>query len=190
VHDDLPEYGQYLTTENQAMEVAEAIRTKRAIRRFSTEPIPDEIVRYILRAGTRAQSSKNSQPWRFIAIRKRETLVSLAALGTSADHFATAALGVAFLTVDPLLRWSIMFDAGQAASYMQLAAWEHNVGSCLATIYQSDVSRELLGYPEDYHLNVALAFGYPADPEELTRPPRSGGRRAFEDSVYFEYWAV
>ena len=37
---------------------------------------------------------------------------------------AGAALGVAIITPDPEERFSLMFDAGQAVAYMQLAAWE------------------------------------------------------------------
>ncbi len=47
------------------MDVLDAIRTKRAIRRFAPTPLPDEAVRAILNAGRRAQSSKNTQPWQF-----------------------------------------------------------------------------------------------------------------------------
>jgi nitroreductase len=53
------------------MSVFELIRTKRAVRQFTDEPLPDEAVHSILNAGRRAQSSKNTQPWHFIAIRHR-----------------------------------------------------------------------------------------------------------------------
>lgn len=170
------------------MDVAQAIRLKRAVREFAPTPLTDEQVLNILSAGRRAQSSKNTQPWHFIAIRQRETLLALSGLGTYAGHLAGAPLGVAILTPDPSQRWSIAFDAGQAAAYMQLAAWEMGIGSCLATIYQPDAARALLGFPEDLHLNVALSFGYPADPGLLTRPSRPGGRRPADECFHFERW--
>lgn len=170
------------------MDVARAIRLKRAVREFAPTPLSDQQVLSILHAGRRAQSSKNTQPWHFIAIRQRETLLALSRLGTYAGHLAGAALGVAILTPDPSHRWSIAFDAGQAAAYMQLAAWEMGIGSCLATIYQPDAARALLGFPEDLHLNIALSFGYPADPDVLTRPPRPGGRHPAESRFHFETW--
>lgn len=172
------------------MTVADAIRTKRAVRQFAPQPLPDDIVRGIVNAGRRAQSSKNTQPWHFIAIRERPVLQALSRFGPFAGNLAEAALGVALLTPDPARRWSIIFDAGQAAAYMQLAAWELGVVSCLASIYESDAARKLLGFPDDLHLHVALSFGYPADPSVLTAPPRLGGRRPFEESVHFERWCV
>src|SRR3989304_758093 len=100
------------------MEVVEAIRLKRAVREFDPRPLPDEVLQRILWAGGRAQSSKNTQPWHFIAIRDRSTLEALSRLGTYAGHLAGAALGVAIVTPDPASRFSILFDAGPAAAYM------------------------------------------------------------------------
>lgn len=170
------------------MQVEEAIRLKRAIREFLPKPLSEPIVQGILNAGRRAQSAKNQQQWRFLAITDPEILQQLSSLGPFAGHLAGAALGVCLLTPDPAQRWSIMFDAGQAAAYMQLAAWEMGVGSCLATIYEPDAARELLGFPEEWHLHVALSFGYPADPDLLTQQPRQGGRTSLEDLVYFNQW--
>jgi nitroreductase len=50
------------------MKVSEAIRLKRAVREFTSEPLKDEEIHHILNAGRRAQSAKNRQPWHFITI--------------------------------------------------------------------------------------------------------------------------
>jgi len=170
------------------MEVTAAIRTKRAVREFAATPLPVELVRQILNAGRRAQSSKNTQPWQFIAIQDRPTLERLSKLGTYANHLAGAALGVALVTPDPGQRWSILFDAGQAAAYMQLAAWDLGIGSCLATIYDLDAARALLGFPSEMVCHVAVSFGYPADPALLQAPPRPGGRKVLETVVHQDRW--
>lgn len=170
------------------MEVEEAIRTKRAVRQFTTRQIPEEAIHAILNAGRRAQSAKNSQPWRFIAIRDRRRLEALAQLGTYANHVAGAAMAVVILTPDPAQRWSILFDAGQSAAYMQLAAWDLGIGSCLATIYEAEAARDLLGFPEQLHLHVAISFGFPSDPSLLRRAPTIGGRKPFDETVHFERW--
>jgi nitroreductase len=170
------------------MNVSEAIRTKRAVRQFEEKQLPETAIRAILNAGRRAQSSKNTQPWQFIAIRERAILRSLSELGTYAGHLAGAALGVAILTPPPEQRFSLMFDAGQSAAYMQLAAWELGIGSCLATIYEPERARSLLGFPEDLHLRIALSFGYPEDSEMLTRPSKRGGRRRLDEIVHLDHW--
>ncbi len=170
------------------MNVSEAIRLKRAIRQFKPDPLPQEIVMAILNAGRRAQSAKNGQPWRFIAVTDKRILKKLSTLGQFAGHLEGAALGVCILTPDPSSRYSVMFDAGQAAAYMQLAAWELGVGSVPATIYEPDQARKALCFPSDWHLRVALSFGYPADEAELTRLPKKGGRALLGEVVHWNTW--
>jgi nitroreductase len=81
-----------------------------------------------------------------------------------------------------------MFDAGQAAAYMQLAAWELGIGSCLATIYEPEIARQILGFPEEFHLRIALSFGYPLDEQALSRLASPGGRRPLAEVVHWETW--
>ena len=170
------------------MDVSEAIRTKRAIRKFQEKPLPDEVIHTILNAGRRSQSSKNEQAWQFIAIRDKSILKALSECGTWAGHLAGAALGVAILTPDPEGKFQIMFDAGQAAAFMQLVAWELGVGSVPASIYEHEKAREILGLPPEWHLRIALSFGYPVDEEKLSAAPKKGGRRSLEEIVHWDRW--
>lgn len=170
------------------MKVEQAIQTKRAVREFRDQPLSREDVKAILNAGRRAQSAKNQQPWHFIAIQDPERLHRLSTFGHFAGHVAGAALAVAIITPHPDTRFSVMFDAGQAAAYMQLAAWSRGIASCPATIYEPDKARELLGFPEDLHIRIALSFGYPEDKSAITAPPKEGGRRPFESVVHWGRW--
>ncbi len=170
------------------MNVAQAIREKSAVRSFLPTPLPEDLARRILNAGRRAQSSKNSQPWQFIAVRDRATLADLSRTGRYAGHLAGAALAVVIVTPDPAQKATILFDAGQAAAYMQLAAWEEGVGSCLASLYEPDAVRRILGIPAEWYPNVGISFGY-FDPK--LQPP-SGmlhpGRKSAEEIVHWEKW--
>jgi nitroreductase len=168
------------------MNVYDAILTKRAIRKFTDEPLPDDVILKILNAGRRAQSSKNTQPWHFVAIRDRETLRKLATTGTYMGHVAGAALCVVLVSDQLEDSWKIPFDIGQAAAYMQLAAHEFGVGSVPGTIYQPDVVRELLGLPADKRADMVLSFGYPAPGE--VRPLQGQGRRALDEIVHWDKW--
>jgi nitroreductase len=170
------------------MNVSDAIRTKRAIRKFQDRPLPDEVVHDIVNAGRRSQSSKNEQPWQFIAIRDRAILQALSECGQWAGHLAGAALGVAILTPDPAAKFQTMFDAGQAAAFMQLAAWELGVGSVPASIYEFEKARQILGFPSEWHLRIALSFGYPVEEEKISAPPKKGGRRSLDEVVHWDKW--
>jgi len=150
------------------MDVNQAIKTKGATRVFKSLPLPEDMIALILNAGRRAQSSKNNQDWRFLAITNRQKLIELSECGKFAGHIAGAPLAVALLSPDPAEKFQIMFDLGQAAAYMQLAAWEQGIGSCPASIYEFEKARQVLGFGADWHLRIALSFGYP---QAIDKPP-------------------
>jgi nitroreductase len=169
----------------------DAIRTKRAVRTFADRPLETQHLERILDAGRHAGSSKNLQRWEFIVCRDRAHLAELATVGPYAGHIAGAAVAIALVTPDPRARdapLSILFDIGQVAANMQLAAWELGIGSAPATVYDRDVARRSLGYPADRDCEYLLSFGYPADPAALTAPPRPGGRRPLSEIVHEERW--
>lgn len=171
------------------MDVWTAIQTKRAIREFKDEPLQQDHIERIINAGRRSQSSKNSQPWHFIAVQDKDRLQKVSQLGDFMGHVAGAALCVVIVVPEENERtlWHF-FDAGQSASYMQLAATEIGVGSCLGTIYKPQEAKDLLGIPADYQTRIVISFGYPADQATFTRPLQSGGRRDLDDVVHWETW--
>ena len=170
------------------MNVIEAIRTKRAVRKYRDDPLPEDVVRTILHAGRRAQSAKNDQPWHFLAIRDRDTLRALAATSPNLAYIADAALCVGLVTPPPSQRKTILFDAGQAAACMQLAAWELGVVSCLGTVWEPEKVRTLLGFPGDRCVDLMVAFGHPRPEDAEPRRGRKGGRRNLDDVVRWNRW--
>ncbi len=168
------------------MNVYKAIQAKRAVRKYKAQPLQESETKVILNAARLAQSSKNMQAWHFIAVTHKDTLLALSKCGQFAGHISGAALAVAIITPDPNIRFNVMFDAGQAASYMQLAAWELGIGSCLATIYDHERTREILQFPPEMHIRIAISFGYPMN--DSARKPRKSGRRSFQDVVHWEKW--
>jgi nitroreductase len=173
------------------MSVWDAISTKRAVRAFADRPLEPDHLDRILHAGRRSGSSKNLQRWEFIVCRDRAHLRDLAAVGPFAGHLAGAAVAIALVTPDPRTSdssLSVVFDLGQAAAYMMLAAWELGIGSVPATVYDHDRARQLLGYPDTHHCEYLLSFGYPADDAVLAAPNKPGGRRPLAEIVHDERW--
>lgn len=164
------------------MDIDELIRTLRAIRTFTQESLPEADLEAILDAGRRAQSSNNSQPWTFIVVRDRDTLRALGECGRYASHLAGATVAIALVANEPA-----DFDLGQAAANMQLAAWGRGIGSCIASMWQPDAAKAILGVPTGQHFDAAISFGWPS-PEELDRPRHKGGRRPLAEVVRNERW--
>ncbi len=171
------------------MQVWEAIQSKRAIRQFRGEALQPNQIQRILQAGRRSQSSKNSQPWHFIAVQEGDILAKLAETGAGMGHVAGCALCVVIVvpTQNERTLWHF-FDSGQSAAYMQLAATELGIGSCLGTIYEPEAAADLLGIPAGFQTRLVISFGYPADERAAAASLQAGGRRGFDEVVHWERW--
>lgn len=54
------------------MNVLEAIKARRSIRKFKPDPVPDELINELLEAARLAPSGSNLQPWRFVVVKSAE----------------------------------------------------------------------------------------------------------------------
>lgn len=54
------------------------LRTRRSIRRFKTDPVPDSVIQDILSTAAYAPSAHNRQPWRFVVIASQAVRAALA----------------------------------------------------------------------------------------------------------------
>jgi nitroreductase len=60
------------------MDLFEALQSRKSIRRFKQDPVPDEDIKKILDAGRFAPSANNTQPWSFIVIKDKALLKKMA----------------------------------------------------------------------------------------------------------------
>lgn len=139
------------------MDTYRCIVTKREIRTFTDQPLPEEILQAILNAGRMSGSSKNSQPWHFVVVRERARLRELSGFGRFAQHVASAAAAICVVLDSP----RALFDAGRCAQNMMLAAWNAGVASCPASMHRGDEARGFLGAPEGHVVATVISLGYP-----------------------------
>jgi len=59
------------------MDLKEAIYTRRAVREFTAEPVPDETLRQLIDAAVQAPSAVNQQPWSFCVVRDKLLLARI-----------------------------------------------------------------------------------------------------------------
>ncbi|MGH2459318.1 MAG: nitroreductase family protein [Chloroflexota bacterium] len=138
------------------------LRSLRAVRRYASTPVPDEVLQDILEVGRWTGSGKNSQPWEMVVVRDPNTLRELAGLGPFASHLSGAAFAVAVIMASP----NNQLDAGRLAERLMLAAWCRGVGSCIGSISSAEnerLAKQRLGVPAERQLRTTIAFGYPAD---------------------------
>ena len=66
------------------MDLYEALYTTRAMRRVSSDPVPDDVVRSILDAAIRSPSGGNTQNWRWLTVTDSDTITRLGELYSQA----------------------------------------------------------------------------------------------------------
>lgn len=171
------------------METWNAIRARRNVRQFTDRAIAKEDLDRILEAGRRSPSSRNTQPWDFVAVTDREQLQELSKVWRGGWHVEGSAATIAVIaprTDDARMQASIDYDLGQASMAMMIAAADLGIGSCHSAVADEDLARQLLGYPGDRRCAVLISLGYPAD--RSLRPIRSPNRRPFDQVVHYGGW--
>ncbi len=107
------------------MNTFDAIQSRRNVRQFTDAPIAERDLDQILEAGRRAPSANNWQPWDFVLVTDRATLVELAKVWQGAGHVAHAAAAIAIIAPpqsDPRREGLLQYDLGQATMSMMIAA--------------------------------------------------------------------
>jgi nitroreductase len=172
------------------MDTVKAIRTLRVVRRYEPQPLTEDELRAIADAARKTGSSKNVQDWDFITIRDAGSLERLSETTIYAKHlpYAGAAIALVVDAPDPEHKRSVLWDLGRAAQNITLAAWDMGIGSCPITVQDFDLAADVLGLPANKQCQYIIALGWPADPEDMTRPPRTGGRKGYEEVVHRERW--
>ena len=193
--------------------LSEAIHSQRAVRRFRPDPVPDEVVRTVLEAATRAPSGANQQPWYFVVIRDQEAkrLIGVWYLeawdayyaqrkrtldpALSADYLARHIDEVpVFILVcmdsrrygsspGPLTRGASIYPAVQN---LMLTARGLGLGTTLTTMHtlHDEDLKAYLGIPENVETAALIPMGYPAEGERFG-PTR---RKPVEEVTYYEQW--
>jgi nitroreductase len=171
------------------METWDALRARRNVRQYTEEPIAEPDLERILEAGRRAPSSMNWQPWDFVLVRERDTLVELAKVWQGAGHIAHSAATIALVAAEPedaMHRDWLQYDLGQATANMMITAADLGIGSGHAAVTDQHKAQEVLGFPDGRFCAYLIALGHPAD--RPLAPINRPDRRAFDDVVHWDRW--
>jgi nitroreductase len=140
------------------------IVSKREVREYTNERVPDEVLTRILQAGRSTGSAKNRQNWELIVIRRRDVLDDVARTCSSPANLQRCNLGVAVVMHNNMRPE----DGGRVYQNMMLAAWAAGVGSCPNTPMQREECNRILDMPAEAHVATILSLGYPAEPVPRT----------------------
>ncbi|MBS3788239.1 nitroreductase family protein [Candidatus Bipolaricaulota bacterium] len=161
-------------------EVLETIRNRRMIFKFKDEPLEDEQIEAVLRAGSWAESYGNCEPRQFIVVDDQEMKKKLYELTKRLTSF-TAGIKNAPITIAIAITGcgtSHFIEEGAGAAHnMALAAHSLGLGSYWLDVYDLEnrensveaEARRMLGLPQEIRLAYLLPLGKPAQEREVDR---------------------
>ncbi|MEJ2696361.1 MAG: nitroreductase family protein [Candidatus Sulfobium sp.] len=184
------------------MDVLEAIRTRRSVRRFLDKPVEEAKVQAILEAVRMSPSWANLQCWKFVVVRDSEAREKISELSYVETFFTplgykmnpskkglAEAPVVIVACADPEqsgVIWSqhyYMTDLGIAAQSLMLAAHGLGLGTVFVGVFDEVKVRELLLIPENIRVVGIFPVGYPKD-SNRTGPER----KPLNEFVFFDTW--
>ena len=154
--------------------VMSAIKTRRSIRAYQPEQIPQGEIMLILDAARWAPSGKNGQPWRFIVIQEDQQLKTRIANLTAYRKWVDQAPCLILVLLDKSLMYDRQKDTlaiGASIQNLLLAAHSHGLGTCWLgeILCHEDQIRQLLAIPEHLETLAVITLGFPASTQSPTR---------------------
>jgi len=159
------------------MDLMEAIKGRRSIRKYKPDPVPEEVFRTLMEAVRWSPSWANTQCWEVIAIKDPSVKSELATVLPKGNP-AISSMSEAPLVVVLCGRKGIsgfykgqmttvkgdwlMFDTGIAMQTLCLAAHALGLGTVVVGMFDHKKAEEILGVPGDVEVVAMTPLGYPA----------------------------
>lgn len=169
------------------MDFFDAVKERRSVRAFSSQPVEPEKTKRILEAANDAPSAGNLQAYEVYRVTSRPCLQALAR--ASFDQQFVAQVHVALVFCAHPARASKKYgqrganlysvqDASIACTYAQLAATSLGLATVWVGAFNDDAVRKAIGIGNDLQPVAILPIGYPAE------HPEPAPRRALTDLVH------
>ena len=169
-------------------EVFEAIKTRRSVRNFMPDDIPDKVIALLLEAAVWAPTAGNAQPWYFYVLRDEYLKKKLAEAALSQVFIAQAP--VVIVACADLDRAQAAYgkrgvdlyclqDTAAAVQNMLLCVHALGLGACWVGAFDETAAADLLDLPRQHRPLAVIPIGRPG---ALTKNP---GRRALHE-IYSE----
>jgi len=158
------------------MEFYDVIRTRRSIRSYSSDPIPEEVLQRVLESARIAPSGSNRQPWRFIIVKDEKTRKRMVAACGDQRFIAEAPLiivacgyNIHYNRGGYMGDMSVLVDVSIAFTHLILAARAEGLGTCWIGSFDNEEVKKMLEIPDDVNVVAAAPLGYP-EGEEFAEP--------------------
>lgn len=176
------------------MEIFEAIKGRRSVRSYTNEEVTEVDIKTLLEAAIRAPSACNRQTWRFVVVRKPETITILtqaASYSTQNQTFVRKAPVVIVVCADlrPYKRTPyrergetlfVLQETAAAIQNLLLAAYSLQLGACWVGLIDEEIIKRKLNIPAGIRPVAIIPIGHT---KSKTKPTP---RKPLEDVVFQE----
>ncbi len=165
----------------------EAILTRRSIRSYTSDAVPDNVLKELLKAAMAAPSADNEQPWHFMVIKDRNTLNQIPTVHPYAKMIKKAPVAILVCGDPDLAVHGEMWvqDCSAATENILIAVQSKGLGAVWLGVYPREERinglRRLLQIPNRIIPFALIPIGYPAE----EKPPSNRYR---EDRIHHDIW--
>ena len=173
------------------MDVFDAIRTRRSVRKYKDQNVPWDNIINILHAGRLAPSAGNLQSWKFIVVKDDKKRSSIAKACVEQEWMEVAPIHIVVLAEPKKTerhygtrggRLYVIQECAAAIENMLLTAHSLGLGACWVGAYDEDEIWRILGLPEEISVQGIITIGYA---DETPEPPP---KKRIEHIMYFDRW--
>ena len=177
------------------MDLMEAIKGRRSIRKYKPDPVPEEVLQKVMEAVRWSPSWANTQCWEVILVRDPNIKAELANTLTTTNPARSSMIEAPLVVVVCGKKgvsgfkkgeaatvkgdW-LMFDTGLAMQSLCLAAYGQGLGTVVVGLFDHKKAEEILGVPQNVEVVAMTPLGYPAS--EGTAPKR----KEFSEFVFYD----
>ena len=169
------------------MEALEAILTRRSIRKYTDEPVPEELVKSLLEAAMNAPSARNTQSWHFIVVTDKKILNKVPSVHPFSDMLRHAPLAILVCgdkDIEPNDDY-INENCCAATENILLAAHASGLGAVWLGVFPRKERVEgltrLFNLPQNIVPVSMISIGYPAE-------KKSKENRFKQTRIHYNNW--
>jgi len=149
----------------------ELCQQRRSYRKYTSQPVEQEKIDYILKCALMSPSGKRLNPWEFYVIEEsvnrgtgESVIRKLSAARTYGSQMFDTAMAAIVVALDSSLTDTWQSDGAIAAQNILLAAADEGLGACWCQIYQREgaeqMVKELCGIPDNLTVLCVISLGY------------------------------
>lgn len=174
------------------MNVKDAIKKRRAIRKFKIKEVPEKLINEVINAARLAPSGHNLQSWNFVVVKdkKMKTKFKENNIFIQKEMYDAPVIIVCCADKEVYSKHSItryeismnLINLSISSAFLVLRATELGLGTCFVAWVNKEKIKKLLKIPEEIIVPYVIIMGYPAE------KPKPRSRKKLNEIIHFEKW--